>query len=125
MFTIRESLFLSPMHYPWEDMTEHCRALAHPSIPATILAAVLVLGIVASYVPQHVKIYTRRSSEGLSPWWVLLGGLSSITAIANILVLPTSRADIRCCKEVNGGACAAALLGVAQIGCQWTCFMIM
>lgn len=111
--------------FRWTELSEHCRALADPNIPATVLAALLVVGIVASYVPQHLKIYHRRTSDGLSPWWVLLGGLSSIAAIGNILVLPASRADMKCCKELNGPSCAAALLGVAQIGCQWTCFMFM
>lgn len=85
----------------------------------------LVLGILGSYIPQHAKIISNRTSAGLSPWWVLLGTLSSITAIANIVVLPTSQHDIACCREISGAACGAALLGVVQIGVQWTCFMAM
>lgn len=107
------------------ELSEHCKPLASPFWATTTLAAVLVVGILISYFPQHWKIIERRSSEGLSPWWVLLGGLSSIAAIGNILTLPTSRADMACCSELDGGACAAALLGVAQIGVQWTCFMLM
>ena len=106
-------------------LSQHCAALARPNAFTVALAGVLVVGIIGSYVPQHVKIIRNRTSEGLSPWWVLLGGLSSIAAIGNILTLPQSRADIRCCKEINGGACAAALLGVVQIGGQWCCFMFM
>lgn len=30
-----------------------------------------------------------------------------------------------CCKVLSGGECAAAVLGIAQIGGQWTCFMFM
>nr|OQO28010.1 hypothetical protein B0A51_05368 [Rachicladosporium sp. CCFEE 5018] len=107
------------------SLADHCSKLANPNVFAVGLAGFLVLGILVSYVPQHAKIITRRSSEGLSPWWVLLGGLSSIAAIGNILTLPSSRDDINCCKELSGGACAAALLGVAQIGCQWACFMFV
>ncbi|CZT25053.1 related to PQ loop repeat protein [Ramularia collo-cygni] len=106
-------------------MSAHCVDLDHPPWFPTALAALLVLGILASYLPQHHKILSRRTSEGLSPWWVLLGGLSSIFALANILTLPTSRADISCCTTISGGACAAALLGVAQIGVQWSCFMVI
>lgn len=105
--------------------SEHCRKLESPDPFAVILAAFLVAGIIVSYLPQHVKIASRRSSEGLSPWWVLLGGLSSIAAIGNILVLPESRKDAACCKVVSGKACAAALLGIAQIGVQWASFMFM
>ena len=105
--------------------TDHCRNLENPNPFTVTLAGVLVAGILVSYLPQHIKIIQRRSSEGLSPWWVLLGGLSSIAAIGNILTLPASRADVGCCKEISGGACTAALLGIAQIGCQWSCFMFM
>lgn len=106
-------------------LSEHCQALADPNSLTVALAAVLVVGILLSYVPQHVKILGRRSSEGLSPWWVLLGGLSSIAAIGNIMTLPTSRQDMACCKELDPGQCAAALLGVTQIGVQWTSFMFI
>lgn len=105
--------------------SDHCARLTHPNPLTVALAAVLVAGVIISYLPQHIKIILNRTSEGLSPWWVLLGGLSSIAAIGNILTLPQSRADIACCKEISGGACAAALLGVVQIGGQWTCFMFM
>jgi hypothetical protein len=103
----------------------HCAALASPN-PFTVgLAGILVLGILVSYLPQHAKIFQRRSSEGLSPWYVLLGGLGSIAAVGNIMTLPASRTDIECCRVLSGGECAAALLGVAQIGVQWACFMLM
>lgn len=107
------------------ELSEPCRPLASPNPWAVFLAIFILVGILVSYVPQHLKIVIRRTSEGLSPWWVLLGSLSSIAAIGNILVLPASRTDMKCCKELDGGACAAALLGVAQIGCQWACFMFM
>ncbi|KAK3716170.1 hypothetical protein LTR37_006615 [Vermiconidia calcicola] len=107
------------------DNDNSCAHLKNPNPYTVFLAAFILVGILVSYLPQHIKIITRRSSEGLSPWWVLLGGLSSIAAIGNILVLPQSRADIGCCKVVNGGECAAALLGIAQIGLQWACFMFI
>lgn len=113
------------IHTTMRDLSKHCDALTAPNPFTVSLAGFLVFGILVSYIPQHLKIIQRRSSEGLSPWWVLLGGLSSIAAIGNILTLPGSRADIGCCKELNGIECAAALLGVAQIGIQWSCFMFM
>ncbi|KAK5107873.1 hypothetical protein LTR62_000583 [Meristemomyces frigidus] len=107
------------------SLSNRCDDLAHPDTLTVLVAAVLVAGILVSYLPQHAKIIRNRTSEGLSPWWVLLGGLSSIAALGNILTLPVSRADIKCCRDINGGACAAALLGVAQIGLQWACFMFI
>ncbi|KAH9807835.1 hypothetical protein Tdes44962_MAKER06351 [Teratosphaeria destructans] len=102
-----------------------CDALAHPEPLSTTLAAIILVGVLISYLPQHYKIISNHTSEGLSPWWVLLGGLSAIAALGNILTLPGSRADMACCKSISGGACAAALLGVMQIGLQWACFMFI
>ncbi|KAI7202217.1 hypothetical protein KC316_g1928 [Hortaea werneckii] len=105
--------------------SHHCNTLAYPNPYTTSLSILLVLGIFISYIPQHYKIIKCGTSEGLSPWWVLLGGLSSIAAMGNILTLPASREDMMCCREISGGACASALLGVVQIGVQWGCFMFV
>jgi PQ loop repeat len=78
-----------------------------------------------SYLPQHYRIISRRSSFGLSPYFVLLGTTSGTCQFANILVLPRSRADVACCKEISGFACFAGLLGIAQVGVQWSCFTVM
>lgn len=83
------------------------------------------MGILVSYLPQHYKIIERRSSRGLSPLFVLLGTVSGTASIANILTLPESTTDMACCKEIGRFPCAAALLGIAQIGVQWTCFFFM
>ncbi|KAG9664031.1 hypothetical protein KCU64_g949, partial [Aureobasidium melanogenum] len=101
----------------------YCEHLASPNGWVLALSVQLVLGILISYIPQHVKIIRHGTSAGLSPWWVLLGTVSSIAALANILVLPTSQHDMACCREISGKACGAALLGVVQIGVQWICFM--
>lgn len=85
----------------------------------------IVVGILVSYLPQHYKIIVRRSSRGLSPMFVLLGTVSGTASIANILTLPESTADMACCKEIGSFPCAAALLGIAQIGVQWSCFFFM
>jgi uncharacterized protein with PQ loop repeat len=76
-----------------------------------------------SYLPQHYRIISRRSSEGISPYFVLLGTTSGTAAFANILIL--SREDLRCCRTITGFECFAGSLGVAQVGMQWTCFAIM
>lgn len=54
-----------------------------------------------------------------------MGTLSSIGAITAAIVLPNSQHDMKCCREISGAACGAALLGIIQIGVQWFCFMIM
>ena len=85
----------------------------------------LVFGILFSYLPQHIKLISRRTSEGLSPYFILLGTTSSTCAIANILTLPDSHTAIGCCKELSSFSCTAGLLGIAQIGVQWSCFFAM
>ena len=102
-----------------------CEALAHPNITNFLVSCLIVVGIVVSYLPQHYRIIARRSSEGLSPYFVLLGTTSGTCAIANILTLPTSRADIGCCKVNDSFSCIAGLLGIAQIGLQWASFFLM
>ncbi|KAF3003592.1 hypothetical protein E8E13_006919 [Curvularia kusanoi] len=102
-----------------------CRELAHPDIVNFAVSVFIVVGILVSYLPQHYKIISRRSSRGLSPLFVLLGTVSGTASIANILTLPESTTDMACCKEIGRFPCAAALLGIAQIGVQWTCFFLI
>jgi len=110
---------------PPEMQSPHCSKLASPNIPAFILSVVILLGILISYLPQHYRIIARRSSEGLSPLFVLLGTTSSSFALFNILCLPTSQKDIACCSEISRFACLSALLGIAQVAVQQACFSLM
>lgn len=92
---------------------------------STNISRFILFGILISYLPQHIRIIRLRSSYGLSPYFVLLGTTSGTCAFANILVLPRSRADVACCKVVDEFACVAGLLGIAQVGVQWSCFTVM
>ena len=85
----------------------------------------VITGIFVSYLPQHYKLIARRSSAGLSPFFVLLGQISTTYAFANILTLPVSRQDMACCGELSGFECFAAVLGILQLGVQWACFTFM
>jgi hypothetical protein len=89
------------------------------------LASLIVIGMLISYLPQHARIIKRRTSEGISPYFVLLGTTSATSAFANILLLPQSRQDVACCKELETFHCIAGLLGIAQLGVQWICFSFM
>ena len=102
-----------------------CSELARPNIATVSLALFIVVGILVSYLPQHLRIISRRSSEGLSPYFVLLGTTSGTFALLNILTLPRSQEDIACCGEVSRFACLAGLLGIAQVAVQWGCFTLM
>ncbi|KIW94221.1 uncharacterized protein Z519_05537 [Cladophialophora bantiana CBS 173.52] len=106
-------------------MEPHCEEIARVSYTNFGLSLFILVGILISYLPQHIRIIRLRSSFGLSPYFVLLGTTSGTCAFANILVLPRSRADIACCREVDEFACLAGLLGIAQVGVQWCCFGVI
>ncbi|TVY23680.1 Uncharacterized protein LHYA1_G006555 [Lachnellula hyalina] len=105
--------------------TSRCEALKDPSYVNLALSIFILLGILVSYLPQHYRIIARGTSEGISPYFILLGTTSGTCALANILVLPVSRADVACCKTVSPFECMAGLLGIAQVGIQWFCFTVI
>ncbi|PGH10430.1 hypothetical protein GX51_00189 [Blastomyces parvus] len=108
-----------------ETLTPHCKALASPNPWNFALSLCILFGILLSYLPQHHRIISRRSSFGISPYFILLGTTSGTFSFANILVLPRSGEDIACCKEINGFSCFAGLLGIFQVGVQALCFSII
>lgn len=89
------------------------------------MTRIILFGLMISYLPQHYRIISRGTSEGISPYFVLLGTTSATAGFANILTLPQSKHDVMCCKELGGLECAAGLLGIAQLGAQWICFAFM
>ncbi|KAJ5601523.1 hypothetical protein N7510_011057 [Penicillium lagena] len=108
-----------------DHLTPNCRKVASPGIFQPILSILIIFGILISYLPQHIRIFTLRSSFGISPYFVLLGVTSGTSTFANILVTPATARDVSCCQEVNATACFAALLGIFQMGMQWLCFFSM
>ncbi|KAF2671921.1 PQ loop repeat protein [Microthyrium microscopicum] len=107
------------------DLPNCRREPAEPSLVLFSFRALIVLGILVSYIPQHLRIITRRSSEGLSPYFVLLGTTSSTFSLFNVITDPGSQDNIACCTEISRFACTAGLLGIAQIAVQWGCFSII
>ncbi|KAK0744919.1 hypothetical protein B0T21DRAFT_95162 [Apiosordaria backusii] len=101
---------------------DRCEELRDLSVVNLIVSIVIVIGMLISYLPQHFRIISRGTSEGISPYFILLGTTSATSAFANILLLPQSRQDVACCKELETLHCVAGLLGIAQLGVQWICF---
>jgi hypothetical protein len=77
------------------------------------------------YIPQYARIMTRQSAEGLSTYYVLLGSLSGVCAVANILMLPSSAVEIGCCRTNTTFACISGLLGMIQVTFGIACFWIV
>ncbi|KAJ5095504.1 hypothetical protein NUU61_004860 [Penicillium alfredii] len=105
-----------------DPLNPYCRELASPGFFQPVLSVLIIIGILFSYLPQHFRIISLRSSFGISPYFVLLGTTSGTSAFANILVFPKTSQGVACCREISGPACFAGLLGVMQVGMQWLCF---
>ncbi|KAL7749747.1 hypothetical protein RI367_004977 [Sorochytrium milnesiophthora] len=88
-----------------------------------VLSVLLAIGIVLSYLPQHIKIIMLRSSEGLSPWFLLLGGIASVSTFYNILLLQFP--IVECCTSWPLGQCLEHTLGIIQVGSQLFMFTLI
>lgn len=93
--------------------------------PNNTTHSLILVGLLISYLPQMIRIISRGTSEGISPYFILLGTTSATCGFANILLLKESRQDIGCCKELETFHCLAGLLGIAQLGVQLGCFWFM
>ncbi|KAI0340331.1 hypothetical protein BDW22DRAFT_1360269 [Trametopsis cervina] len=90
---------------------------------ADVLTAGLCVGLVISYLPQHLRIILAKSSEGFSPWFLLLGSTSTVAGVLNIIVKQWS--IVRCCRVLSVGNCIEATAGIFQLGIQWFCFTMI
>ncbi|KAJ2806723.1 hypothetical protein H4R20_001581 [Coemansia guatemalensis] len=93
-----------------------------PSSQNTLLTALLCIGTFLSYLPQHLKILSRRSSDGISPYFILLGTVGAGSNITNIILL--QYIALQCCAVQTLGTCVASLLGIAQVCIQGSMFYI-
>jgi len=89
---------------------------------ALTLTIGVTIGLILSYLPQHLRIISNRSSEGISPWFLLLGSTSSTAAMLNVVALQWP--VVLCCKQVNAGMCLESLGGVFQVLIQWFLFIV-
>jgi uncharacterized protein with PQ loop repeat len=87
------------------------------------LSFFVILGIVASYLPQHYKLLSEKSSEGLSAWYIFLGGISSFSSVANSTLLNLK--VFKCCQKIPVGNCISGLMRFFLIFFQWSCFFFI
>ncbi|KAG5985255.1 hypothetical protein E4U54_006046 [Claviceps lovelessii] len=102
-----------------------CDPLRTPRYLELVISILILVGMLISYLPQHYRIISRGTAEGISPYFVLLGTTSATSGFANILTVANSREAMECCKELDTFQCAAGLLGIAQLGMQWACFALI
>ncbi|KAF7290315.1 hypothetical protein HMN09_01289500 [Mycena chlorophos] len=85
-----------------------------------MLTFCLCIGLIISYLPQHFRIIHSGTSEGLSPWFLLLGSTSSAAGFLNMITV--QHTQIRCCTRVSIASCVEATAGIVQVGLQWAMF---
>jgi len=88
-----------------------------------LLTMGLCVGIIISYAPQHYRIISAKSSEGLSPVFLLLGSTSSAAGMWNMITLQWGIA--KCCRVVSWGSCAEMTAGIVQLSIQWFGFTLV
>ncbi|KAJ6452241.1 hypothetical protein C8R45DRAFT_1040991 [Mycena sanguinolenta] len=84
------------------------------------LTLCLCIGLILSYLPQHFRIIRQNTSEGLSPWFLLLGSTSSAAGFLNLVTV--QHTQIRCCSVVSIAQCIEGTAGIVQVGLQWGMF---
>ncbi|KAG5936039.1 hypothetical protein E4U53_000297 [Claviceps sorghi] len=102
-----------------------CDPFRTPRYLELVISILILVGMLISYLPQHYRIISRGTAEGISPYFVLLGTTSATSGFANILTVAKSREAMECCKELDTFQCAAGVLGIAQLGMQWACFALI
>lgn len=114
------------------NMDYHSWGLVQPSPktchfqhdPTTMYLSIFILiGLLISYLPQHYRIISSKSSHGISPWFLLLGSISSASSLINVVTLQWG--VVRCCRFISPGMCAESMLGVMQVFLQWACFNVV
>ncbi|WVW79470.1 hypothetical protein I302_101439 [Kwoniella bestiolae CBS 10118] len=92
-------------------------------VPTLVLSLLLCTGLIISYLPQHLRIITTKTSEGFSPWYLLLGATSSASGMLNLLIVQWPL--FRCCRVISAGRCFESLLGFYQVTLQWFLFTVI
>ncbi|KAJ1673820.1 hypothetical protein EV182_004496, partial [Spiromyces aspiralis] len=87
----------------------------------TYLTFFLCLGTFVSYLPQHAKILSMQSSEGFSPYYILMGTIGATSNITNMILLQFR--ILECCAVQSAGECFVNVLGIVQVGIQWLMFV--
>ncbi|USW53320.1 hypothetical protein Slin15195_G066390 [Septoria linicola] len=104
---------------------EECKHLDNPSTIQFTGSCLLMAWLFICYIPQWARIVRRKSAEGLSTLYILLGSLSGVCAIGNILILPSSAVEMGCCRTNSRFACISSLLGMLQIMFGIACFWVV
>ncbi|TKA79064.1 hypothetical protein B0A55_02515 [Friedmanniomyces simplex] len=107
------------------EVPQQCKHLAEPSLPQFAVSCALMGWLLICYVPQWKRIVSRASAEGLSTLYILLGSVSGVCAVGNIMMIPSSAVEIGCCRTNTRFACISSLLGMMQVILGIACFWVV
>jgi uncharacterized protein with PQ loop repeat len=99
-----------------------CPNVSDVTTGSLVLNILLMVAVAGSYVPQHVRIIRLRSSEGISPWYLLLGGMSSFCTFFNSLL---KSLPLFGCVHRLGAKYVIHLLAFFQLGLQLLSFSLI
>ncbi|EJU01548.1 hypothetical protein DACRYDRAFT_22645 [Dacryopinax primogenitus] len=88
-----------------------------------LLTCFLCFGIIISYIPQHWRIIAKQTSEGISPWYLLLGSTSAAAGMLNVVTLQWG--VVRCCSVWTVGQCLENTIGIVQVTILWAMFSLI
>ncbi|EGV61850.1 hypothetical protein PSN45_000539 [Yamadazyma tenuis] len=102
-----------------------CEKYQGASVSNFVFSILITLGIFLSYVPQYHRIYAKRTSEGLSTKFLLLGSCSSIFTFTNIILISSTARS--CCRAgaLSTFNCINSQLNLVQIGLQCICAIMI
>lgn len=101
----------------------NCEELNSGTNFSLMLSIVVTLGTVISYIPQHYRIISLKSSAGISPFYMLLGGISSFSTVVNSLIMHAP--IFGCGSQVPFSKFLNGIIGFIQVTSQWACFFLI
>ena len=125
VLTLIRRTFMSPLFCIAPSPTPYMYPASTMAVLATSMFSLLVGATVASYIPQYTRIYSLRSSAGISLTSTLFLALAAQTQLVQMYYLFTIHPDTR-----HGGVVPKPIklqdwLNLAQIIAQWTCAVIL
>lgn len=105
--------------------SDHCSKYEGASTINFVFSILITLGIIISYIPQYRRIWLKRTSEGLSATFLLLGSLLSIFTFTNILLISSKARECCYLGALSPFNCFNSQLNLIQIGVQCICAILI
>lgn len=105
--------------------SEVCHKYEGASVSNFVFLIFITVGIFLSYCPQYYRIYKKRTSEGLSSNFLLLGSSSPLFTMTNIILVSSTARN--CCRvgALDTFNCINSQLNLIQIGLQSVCAIMI